>query len=504
VKSAGQWIAAGGAVAVVALLWPGPAASAAPALGGYEAIATATVVHAEVYDPTIPLPSSPQGDLSVGYTKSNVESGPTTRALASYLWPGVVLGDGFDQLLGVPGTKYPVQANSRYPATNDAPANNAIQLTDGNGMVTSSNGPTTKATVTGLGLAGAGTNLLGGVGTGLNELGGKSSTPTAAKAPKPLPIPAGLATLVTAQHVTSNSTVSVNDTSVTSTAHAAASNISLLGGLISIKGVDVQSQVVSKASTATLTGGATIGAVTIAGHKIAVDDKGVDIAGHGAALPPVSAALTRLLKTLGIELSTLPVTKSSSGSQGQLGAKVLVVTVDTAPLKTALNGPLATILKLLGPDAEQQLAPLISLGPKIVLTIGDAESTASASPGFDGGGGTFPGGPGSSGGGGGATGGGSGTSGSTAGTSGDTGTGADGGNAAGGGSGGTAPASLQPAAYQLPALGAVPRAMILGALAFAGIVGWGLRRAGAFLLGGQRSCAFGLSTGVPDLRKGRP
>lgn len=496
------WIATGGAAAIT-LLWPGPVAAADSSLGGYEATATATVVHAEVYDPTIPLPSEPQGDLSVGYSKSNVESGPTSRALASYVWPGVVLGDGFDQLTGVPGSTYPVQANSRYPATTDAPAKNALQLTDGNGMATSSNGFTTKSSVTLLGLAGPGTDLLGGTGTGLNQVGTKPKPQPPSKPAVPLPISSALASLVTAQHVTSNSTVDVADKTVTSTAHASASDIGLLGGLISINDVAVTSRVVSDGAKATVTGGATIGGVTVAGTKFAVDDKGVDIAGTHAALPAVSKTLVSLLKSLGIEIQQLPVTRSASGAQGELGAKALVITVDTGPLKTALNGPLAAILKLLGPEGAQQLAPLISLGPKIVLTVGAVDASASASKAFDGGGGTT--------GGGGSTGGGTSTGGDTGGT-GDTGGASSGGDTGAGGTGGdtgtpggsgagTGPVNLQPVALDLPALGDVPRALILGGLLLAAVAGWAMRRAGAFLLGSDRSCDFGLRTGVPDLRK---
>ena len=147
-----KWYSAGALAAIGTLLWPGPAASAAPtALGGWQAAASASVVHIEMYEPTIPIPASPQGDFSIGFSSATTESG-TARATASYLWPGSVIGDGFDQLTSQPGTSYPVQVNSKFPATDAAPKNNQAQLTKGNGMSTSTNGYTTKASVTGLGI----------------------------------------------------------------------------------------------------------------------------------------------------------------------------------------------------------------------------------------------------------------------------------------------------------------------------------------------------------------
>jgi hypothetical protein len=494
VKRHHKWLAAGGVVAIATLLWPGPAASADTSLGGYEASAMATVLHVEIYEPTIPIPATPQLDGSIAYSKSTVESGPTTRALASYLWPGSVLGDGFDQLIQQPGKKYPIQVNSRYPATSDAPAKNTAQLTDGNGMTTSSDGMNTKADVTMLGLAGADTNLTGGLGTGLGQLAGKSTSPTAPDLP--LPVSQALAALMTSKNITSSGTVTVGDKTVTSAAHAAASNIGLLGGLITIAGVDVASQVVSNGTKATVSGGATIGGVKILGTPIAIDDQGVNL-----GLPALSKTASSLLKTLGISLATLPVTKTVNGASGEMDSQVLQITVDTHPLKAILDNVLNPLVALFPESARTQLAPLLQLGPKIVLTVGDAAASAGASPAYNPG--SFTGGGGTTGGGGSAVGGSS--AGSAGGTGGDVGTG---GGASGTGNtgGATTPVATTPyvesAAMTLPALGTVPRLLILGALAFTALLGWLMRRGGALLLGGGRSCGYGLVTGVPDLRKG--
>lgn len=509
VKRRVRWLALGGVATVATLLWPGPA-QASTTLGGYTGVAYASVVHVQVYEPTIPIPATPQGDVSIAYSKATLDTGPSTRATASYLWPGDVVGDGFDQLLKQPGKTYPVQVNSRFPATDSAPEKNAAQLTDGNGMSTATDGDTTKAAVTLLGLAGPDTNLLSGVLKGVDQLLGKKPSPTPSAAPPavPLPVSAALAGVVTAQYVTSSTKIVLGEKAVTSSAHAAASNIALLGGLITIEGLDVSSSVVSDGTRATPEGTARLAGVKVAGIDLGISDKGLNLGAGSVKLPVLSDTVTKALRNLGIAVDTLPVARSVDGPTGRFSAQALVISVDTGPLKSALNGPLGAIVSLLPQNSQSQLSVLLNLGPKLVLTIGDVTADATSAPGYDGG-----------------TGGGGGSgvpSGSSSGvgtgvTTGDSGTP---GGAASGGEGGTglpagdagppataAPQSLgvpmQPtAALHLPPLGAVPRLLILGALALSALLGWGIRTAGAILLGDGRRCSYGLATGVPDLRKG--
>jgi hypothetical protein len=471
------------------MLWPGPSVSADTTLGGYQAVAEASVVHIEVYEPTIPIPASPQGDFSIGYTRSNVDTGPTTRALASYLWPGVVIGDGFDQLTKHPGSSYPVQVNSRFPATTTSPATNTIQITQGNGMTTATDGFNTTANVTGLGIAGDGVNLLGGIGQGLSQLGGKAQakpSPTL-----PLPVSDSLAALVSASNLTSDSTVTVADKTVTSIAHAAVSDLALLGGIIQIKGVDVVSKVVSDGTNATTSGDAQVASISVAGTPIAISAKG-----NSLSLPSLSQTVSTLLGQLGVALSVVTDTENTSGAQGTMVAQSLQISIDTAPLKQVLDNVLNPLIARLPANVRQNLSPVLGLAPKIVLTIGNTNSTATASPAFNDnfGGGGF---------GGSTTG-----TGTTAGVSGGA---ISAGTSLPPGTTGsvTAPnpatqgAPMEPVSSRtLPALGEVPRMLIFGSIVLAALLGWLITTAAGFLFAGAGTCDFGLTTGLPDLRKG--
>ncbi|MDT4939433.1 MAG: hypothetical protein QOG80_3104 [Pseudonocardiales bacterium] len=491
-KSQHKWLAAGAATALVVLVWPGPAVHADTSLGGYTGIATAAAVHLEIFDPTIPIPAEPQGDGSVGYTKSNVDSGPTSRALSSYLWPGVVIGDGFDQITKSPGSVYPLQVDSRYPATAQAPPTNAIQLTDSNGMQTSTDGFTTKASITLLGLAGDGSNPLGGLGSGLPQLGGvkPSPAPTGKSKPAPLDVGNSIAALVSAKNVSSTSTVTVADKTVTSEAHASVSSLSLLGGIISVSGLDVVSKVVSDGAKATTSETTSLVTLKVLGIPVPITDSGINL-----GLPALSSILSGLLKTLGIQIRVMPVEQTVEGASGSVSTRALQLSIDTKPLKAVVDNVLNPILAMIPQAAKDQLAPILGLGPRIVLTLGTTDTSASAAPAYNPG--SFPGGA---------------IGGNSTGTGvGNTSTGN--GNTGNGllpasqptatSPGGTTPLpASQPAAYSLPGLGSVPRGLIIGGIVLAAAIGWALRRGGGMLLGGGRNCDFGLTTGVPDLRKG--
>jgi hypothetical protein len=501
-----------GGAAVAVLAWPGPSA-ADTALGGYSGVAQAEAIRIQIFEPEIPIPTDPgkpQVDGGIAYAKSNTDTGPVTRATASYLWPGDTIGDGFGALAGNDKAQYAIQVNSKYPETPTAPAKNTAQLTEGNGMTTSTDGFDTKASVTGLGIAGPDTDLLSGIGKGLRNLPGigNPTAPPAKELPS-LPLPVGqlLAAIATVQNVQSKSSVLVGKNSVTSSAQTLMSNVSLLGGLINIDSMRVTSTTVSDGKTARTSGSIRPGAITLAGTDIGLAGKGVKLGDSSTKLPDLPSTVTDLLGKIGIEITYAPSTRTSQGATAALASDALVISVDTQPLKTALNvgglvGPLQDLISKI-PHIGSTLAPLLGIGPKIVIRIGDVYSTATAAPAYTGpvgpptGGNPHPGG--------GHTGGGNPV------PPVDTGGGGTPIDTGGGvplpstPPGTTTPGTTTPtqsSAFDLPGLGEVPKALIIGGLVLALLSGWLFRMLSGFVLGGAGRCAHGLTTGVPDLRKG--
>jgi hypothetical protein len=504
-RRAKQALALAGTAALATLAWPGPS-SADTTLGGYSGTAQAEAIRIQIYEPVIPIPASPQVDGGIAYTKCTADTGPVSRGTASYLWPGDAVGDGFGAIVGNDAATYPVQVNSKYPATQSAPAHNTAQLTKGNGMTTSSDGFTTKATTTGLGIAGPDTNLLSGIGDGLSKiLGGKQSS-------KPLPaapVPVGelLAGLATVENVKSTSSVVVAAKTITSTAQTSMSEIKLLAGLITIDSMKVSSITTSDGKKATTTGSIDAGDIKLAGLDLGIGGDGLTLgSGSGTKLPEIPSDVTKLLEKIGISVKFAPSSRSVDGSTGSLASAALEFSIDTVPLKTALNlgglvKPLQDLIQKI-PKLGSQIAPLLGLGPKIVIRIADVSSSATAAPAYSG---SLP--PPNTGNPGGHTGpGGTGPVGTNPGNTGggaplNPGTGQlPGSNSST--PGGSSPPQTQPSSFALPKLGTIPKLVILGTLALALAAGGLFRTVGGFILGAGRDCAFGLSTGVPDLRKG--
>jgi hypothetical protein len=482
-------LAAGLAVAVSVPLWTTPVAAAEVRtetdLGGFFGEAEAAPLRVLVDDPSVPIPR-PAGSAIVeadpSYTYATFNTGPTSRAVASELWPGNLLGTGLGALTEGQVSEYPLSAQASYPG--GSPTANKDH----------------------------GAFLMDSRAEGLDVVAKAS----ARSVPDQV--------LVSFGNVASTSTVTtvkdekspdaVKDVSV-ARAVASASDISLLAGLITIDSVVTRLESRSDAVKGTSTGTTTVSGLSINGEGYTVDHNGIRSSRTpGQSLPVVPQQGTDALKTLGITVEPVSTTPSDLGVQGSRVAKGLRITLDTVLVRSVLssspelNDALAEAFSGIPdvPNAPMQPRGLafyaLSATPKITFVFGGANVASSASlplsidfPEFpvDGPLGFLPGTQGTPG---------------TPGTPGTT-------PPLVPGSGGTPPTVAGPAP-ELPAslasatvpdpFGGLGAAALLAGLFVAGLGARGLLGVQAAALGGAAlggpSCALGAPDDVPDLRAG--
>ena len=524
-----------GALALAALpvgaVAPAHADDGEPAYSGFATESHATPVHLEFYEPTIPIPASPQAELSFGYSMVEADSS-TSLGRASYLWPGDAVGEGYKTIienLGFPpqisgplaGDGYPFQVNAGstgQPSSKDEPFPGMVMRARASGDRTvAQTGYSTNCQVEdgqqkdkGDGGDEPGLPSLPGVPPPPSPPSRTSSTSeqrdggaTTAKADSSCRIPAQLAALVDFGGYISTSDFTNKGSVVTATSRTALTDVALLGGVITISDVHAGSVALSDGQKGTPRGSSGYGTLAIAGQEFTVGPDGVEAGGHRQKIPGLPDQPAEALRSLGVSITAPQPKTRQQGDQATSDVAALVVTIDSAKLRHKLDAiPFEDIVDQV-PDEAGELKKLLGaavyLAPKFVITLGDAHTgvdtvqgipiptiptTATVSQ---------PGGT-------------AGGSGGTATSPGSTGAPTTPATTPGSGAAPLAAGNLQaePAAAGLPPLYSLPGLLLLGGIALSFVAGGYLRRIGVLALGGAGSCSHGLERGLPDLRKVRP
>ncbi|WP_028657322.1 choice-of-anchor P family protein [Nocardioides sp. J54] len=490
--------------------------------GGYTATAWSSPVRVEVFEPALPIPTDAgiaQLELLMGYSKVKADSGEWSGR-SSLFWPGDPVGEGlktFAEQLGLPETPltangYQFQVNSRYPSdtptAKDATIPGAIQqTTSGEHTAIAETGFSPDGAVLGPdteedGKAGA-ANPLSGLTEGLQGLlGGLTGQKKAAAAPlNPL------GALVDVDGYVSVSKMDATKGPVTAVSRSLLGEVRLLGGLVTLGGVETVARATTDGAKGKATGKAVWGKMSIAGQEFGIGPDGAIVSGKTMPIPGLQDLPAKALEQLGITFEVPKPGRTVDGDAAQSAYDGLRITIDLkllAPLLKAL--PFNVLAELIPAEAgpvKGVVSGLSTLSPRIVVTIGAARASVDTVPAIEAapippvtGGGQAP--P----------------------ASGE----APSGGAPAAGSVGVPPAAgapaptgatpaapsdapvtdlvdAAPASAGLPELFSIPGMLLLVAFAVAAVAGSWFRRLGAAALGAGAPCAHGLETGLPDLRK---
>jgi len=359
--------------------------AAEPGFSGYSSSAWAAPVRVEVYDPAIPIPSSPQIEVEFGYSMVEADSG-SSHGRASWLWPGDPVGEGlktFVEQLGLPPklgeNGYPVQVNAISPG---GPAEHKDQPLPGTIMRTTAD-DTGATAATGFSPDSESQDSEETPEAPLGGLLALLGVPPAPGQPASAPgIPAPLEALVDFGGYQSNSRNSADATSVQATSRSALGEVRLLGGLIRMSGISARSATSSDGKKGVATGRATFGSMSIAGQEFSIGPDGVVAAGKPSPLPGLPDDPAAALAKLGLSIVVPKARLTREGDKAVSVVEGLRIELDTKVLRPVLDAlPLADLVAEL-PDLPGQAAQLksvlsgvTSLSPRFVITLGVATST---------------------------------------------------------------------------------------------------------------------------------
>ena len=360
-------------------------------LFGYDLEAHASPVSVRFFEDFIPIPTDPgepQFEITGSYTGAKLGTGPNGRAVASSIWPGAAVGDGFGTLAGDESQTYPVRAAARYPGRGEDSWSQQTAV-DGTG-------------------AGMFAEARGLDVTARSEGGG---------------VPADAAALVDFGQVRSQSTTTVKDGRAQAHSIATISNVRLLDGLIVLDTVSTELGASSDGNGASTSGHTTVGGIEVLGVPVRLTEQGAVVVppsdddgegdGEGSGNPlqplqdllgPVNQAIQQLTddlvadgleETLGIRIEALDHREDLEGPVGERTAEGVSITVDLAVLRGYLD-PLLDVVPigdLLGAIPEDEsggaqqvkglVYELLGLAPKVQYVVGSGFVAASASPAFE-------------------------------------------------------------------------------------------------------------------------
>ena len=358
-------------------------------LFGYDLEAHASPVSVRFFEDFIPIPTDPgepQFEITGSYTGAKLGTGPNGRAVASSIWPGAAVGDGFGTLAGDESQTYPVRAAARYPGRGEDSWSQQTAI-DGTG-------------------AGMFAQARGLDVVARSEGGG---------------VPPEAAALVDVGQVRSESVTTVKDGQAQAHSVATISDVRLLDGLIVLDSVSTELGASSDGNGASTSGHTTVGGIEVLGMPVRLTDQGAVVVppsdgedeGDGAGNPlqplqdllgPVNQAIQQLTddlvadgleETLGIRIEALDHREDLEGAVGERTAEGVSITVDLGVLRGYLD-PLLDVVPigdLLGAIPEddgggvQQVKGLVfellGLAPKMQYVVGSGFVAASASPAFE-------------------------------------------------------------------------------------------------------------------------